>query len=80
MGIMAFGAFKIGSVELGLGQPLSAAHTVRAVLPVLIDQAMAPGAHFFRIDMHDSGAIIGRIFIAVLNEMTIKTAVVGAVI
>jgi len=29
--------------------------------------------------MHDSGSIIGRILIAVMNQMTIETAIIGAV-
>ena len=80
MGIMAFGAFIIGSVERRLGRPLSAPHTVSSALPVFIDQAVAAGTQFFHIDMHDAGSIIGRILIAVLNEMTIEAAVIGAVI
>ena len=80
MGIMTFGAFKICSFELRSGQPLSAPYPVSAALPVIIDQAVAPGAHFFDIDMHDSGSVIGRILIAVLNQMTIEAAIIGAVI
>ena len=53
---------------------------MRAVLPVVIYQAVAPGAQFFHIDMHDSGSVIGRILIAVLNKMTIEAAVIGAMI
>ena len=58
---------------------MSAPHPMRAVLPVVIYQAVAPGAQFFHIDMHDSGSIIGRILIAVLNQMTIEAAIIGTV-
>jgi len=50
-----------------------------AVLPVVIYQAVAPGAQFFPIEMHDSGSIIGRILIVVLNQMTIEAAIIGTV-
>ena len=80
MGIMTFGAFIICSFERRLGRPLTAPHPVGAALPVFIDQAVAAGAHFFHIDMHDSGSVIGHILVAVLDEMTIEAAVIGAVI
>ena len=80
MRVMALGAFKIGSLKRGLGRPLPAPISVGAALPVLIDQTMAAGAQFFYIDMHDPGAVIVRIFIAILNEMTVLAAVIGPVI
>ena len=45
MGIMTFGAFKIYSFELRLGQPLSAPYPVSAVLPVFVDQAVVTHQH-----------------------------------
>ena len=80
MGIMTFGAFKIYSFELRLGQPLSAPNPVSTALPVVIDQAVAPGAHYLHIDMHDSGSVIGRILIAVLDKMTIEASVIVTVV
>ena len=80
MRIVAFGTLKINYVKLRWGQKLSATHPMSAVLPVVIYQAMAPGAQLFHINVNNSGSVIGRILIAVLNEMAIEASVIGAVI
>ena len=80
MRIMAFGALKINYFKLRWGQKMSAPHPMSAVLPVVIYQTVAPGAQLFHMDMHNSGSVIGRIFITVLDKMTIEAAVVGAMI
>ena len=51
-----------------------------ALLPVVIYQAVAPGAQLLHMDMHNSGSVIGRILIAVLDKMTIEASVVGAMV
>ena len=78
MGIMAFGAFWIGSIECSFWQPLSAPHTVCAVQPVVINQAMTPGTELFHVNMHNSRSVIGSIFIAVQNMMAIEAPVIAA--
>jgi len=80
MGVMALSAGKSFSFKHCLRRPFSTPQPVSTALPVFIDQPMAPGAHFFHIDRHDSRSIIGRILVTVLNEMTIVTAIIGAVI
>jgi hypothetical protein len=80
MRIMAFGALKINYFKLPWGQKLSAPHPMSALMPVVIYQAVTPGAQLFHMHMHNPGSVIGRIFIAVLDEMTIEASVVGAMI
>ena len=78
MGIMAFGAFRIGSIERSFWQPLSTPHTMCAALPVVINQTVTPGTELFHVNMHNSRPVIGSIFIAVQNMMAIKAPVIAA--
>ena len=77
MGIMAFGAFRIRSIERSFWQPLSAPHTVCTALPVVINQTMTPGTELFYVNMHNSRSIIGSIFVAVNNMMAIEAPVIA---
>ena len=77
MGIMAFGAFRIDPIERSFWQPLPATHTVGAALPIIINQTVTPGTELFHVNMHNSGSIVGRIFIAVQNMMAIEAPVIA---
>jgi len=77
---VALGAIEGLPFKYGLGGPMAASYPMGAVLPVVVDQPMASGAHLFNIPMHDARSVIGRVLISVLDKMAIVATIVSAVI
>lgn len=46
-----------------------------SVLPVVIDQSVASCAQFFHIGGHDTGSVIGSVFVPIADKMAIVTPV-----